>query len=481
MSDLPAKLSFPWDKKPEIVLSKKEQYKILNKPAEILTESEEKSIGAILPGVDLEEFYYEHNAESQEVSLQPKKRASIKFPSRLFDELSGFPRSIFDFIQTSSMIKQPMLALPAALCAAGAVQGHKIRSELDTRTNLYCLGLAPSGAGKDHARKVINRIMHDAGLIKIVIGDPKSGSGLKRGIRDNGGRALLMWDEIGRALKQIGSWKAGTHEKNILEVMMKIFTSSSSFLPGDSLANRDNKNPAEGIDQPCFSMYGTSVSENFYDAMSGSDVIDGWLARMLAFESLDYVIARREKVAVMETPNELVEEIRKWDAMPTNTSKEGNVDSSIKPFTVIADAKTRKKLDDYDYDCRKYGFDTSFAPLWMRAAEHAEKIALIVSNGEKITDKNAQFGIDLAEYCISYMERTVRDRVSSSETEMQLKRIKRWLEKDKIWTSYRDITRAFQDIPSRQRNDLINTLIDSGILETENEGKARRYKVIIQE
>ena len=113
----------------------------------------------------------------------------------------------------------------------------------------------------------------------------------------------------------------------------------------------------------------------------------------------------------------------------------------------------------------------------MRAAEHAEKIALIVSNGQTIENGNAQFGIDLADYCMSYMQDTVADRVSSSETEMQLKRIKRWLEKDAGWVPYREITRAFQDIPSRQRNDLIHTLIDAGDVETEDEGKAKKYRI----
>lgn len=471
------KSAFPWDKKSS-ANSPVDWREWIAHIDSAEKEFEEKdvveSIESAFTGVDMKDFFSEESPK--DIIIEQKKEPLVNFPSRLFDELSGLPRSIFDFIQTSSMIKQPMLALPASLCAAGSIQGHRIRTLLDTRTNLYCLGLAPSGAGKDHARKVINRILYDSGLVKMVIGDPKSGSGLKRGIRDNGGRALLMWDEIGRALKQIGSWKAGNHEKNILEVMMKIFTTSSSFMPGDSLANRDNKNPAEGIDQPCFCLYGTSVPENFYEAMSGSDVVDGWLARMLVFESRDYIIMRRAKVDILETSQELKDEIKMWETMPTNIGIDGNVDSTIKPFTLAESAATRRALDDFDYDCRSKGFNTVYAPLWMRAAEHAEKIALIVSNGKELTEGNAKFGIDLSTYCIQYMQASISDRVSSSETEMQIKRIKRWIDKDGAWVNHRDLTRAFQDIPSRMRNELINTLIDSGAIETENDGKLKRYR-----
>lgn len=475
------KSQFPWDAKPSSSAVPKVDWDAWVKEENEAIAEENAIIDSIeknFPGVNMEEFFSEvSGSENKQIVVQQKKHSSIKFPSRLFDEITGLPASIFGFIQSSSMIKQPMLALPAALCAAGSIQGHRIRTEIDTRTNLYCLGLAPSGAGKDHARRVINRMMWQSGLTKMIIGDPKSGAGLKRGVKDNKGRALLMWDEIGRALKQIGSWKAGTHEKNILEVMMKIFTSSSSYMPADSLANRDGKNVPEGIDQPCLCVYGTSVPENFYNAMSGSDVIDGWLARMLAFESTDYIITRRQKVSVLETPQDLIDEVKQWDAMTTNIAPEGNVDNSIKPFTVSDGNGTRAKLDDYDYDCRRKGYDTTCAPLWMRAAEQAEKIALIISNGKELTEKNAQFGIDLVDYCISYLQATVFDRVSSSETEMQLKRMKRWLTKDGGWVAHRDITRAFQDIPSRQRNDLINTLVDSGEVETLDDGKARKFKM----
>ena len=451
--------TFPWD---------------IQSPDSVpVTEDEIKLIQTTF-GVDMSDFLGE--IIDTEIILHQKTTST--FPIRLYEELSGLPRQIFEFIQSSSMIKQPMLALPAALCAAGAIQGHRIRSELDTRTNLYCLGLAPSGAGKDHARRAITKMFWQSGQQKMVIGDPKSGSGLKRGIKDNKGRALLMWDEIGRALKQIGSWKAGTHEKNILEVMMKIFTSSSTYMPPDSLANRDNKAPTEGIEQPCFCMYGTSVPENFYDSMSGQDVVDGFLARILAFESTDYVITRRQKIPVLETPKDLVEEVQRWESMSNNIANGGNVDMGINPLTVVATPNARKKLDDYDYDSRSRGFNTVYAPLWMRAAEHAEKLALIVSNGDTIIEKNAQFGIDLAQYCINYMEHTIKDRVSSSDTETQLKRIKRWLEKKGSVIYHRDFTRAFQDMPGKTRNDLINTLLDSGIIENDSESGKRKFRVI---
>ncbi len=164
--------------------------------------------------------------------------------------------------------------------------------------------------------------------------------------------------------------------------------------------------------------------------------------------------------------------------MSNNIANGGNVDMGINPLTVVATPNARKKLDDYDYDSRSRGFNTVYAPLWMRAAEHAEKLALIVSNGDTIIEKNAQFGIDLAQYCINYMEHTIKDRVSSSDTETQLKRIKRWLEKKGSVIYHRDFTRAFQDMPGKTRNDLINTLLDSGIIENDSESGKRKFRVI---
>jgi hypothetical protein len=49
-----------------------------------------------------------------------------------------------------------------AICLQAVLAGRKVRDERGNRTNVYCVGVAPSGAGKDNARKVNKNILFAA-------------------------------------------------------------------------------------------------------------------------------------------------------------------------------------------------------------------------------------------------------------------------------------------------------------------------------
>ena len=51
----------------------------------------------------------------------------------------------------------------ASLCALGALMGRKYRTQTNLRTNLYVVGMAASGGGKDHARGAIKEAFIAAG------------------------------------------------------------------------------------------------------------------------------------------------------------------------------------------------------------------------------------------------------------------------------------------------------------------------------
>ena len=66
--------------------------------------------------------------------------------------------TIREIINTSQK-PQPELALLNTLAALGAIFGRRYASPMDTRTNLYTVGTAVTGAGKDHSRRFIKKLM----------------------------------------------------------------------------------------------------------------------------------------------------------------------------------------------------------------------------------------------------------------------------------------------------------------------------------
>lgn len=429
----------------------------------------------------------EGDKETINVVALPKPIESLKFPKELF-KAPGLPGVLSEFIDRTSLMPQPILGLGASIAAAAALMGRKVRGDTNLRTNMYVMGLAPSGSGKDHARTIIKRLLHDTGLGNIELGAPASSAGLITSLRTNGqGRGIILWDEFGRMLKQIMGWKAGSHERDILTAMIELFSSSQSIYMGKQYANHDGKNPMKPIDQPCLSIYATSVPSHFYDALSGSEAIDGFLARWLIFESKDYSTEEEEREeSFSATPQALIEVCKYWKEQPFNCAPSGgNLDdiTRVNPRLVRSSKAANDYLKEFASETRKIAIEAEKAgdpmgAIWSRAGEHARRLALVAHTGDQIELEVAQWAVALARYCCQYMAAAVGSYVSSSELESQTKRVLRVIREKADWVYRSDITRAFQGIPARVRNEIMASLVERGeLFEDKVAGMGSKYKL----
>lgn len=418
---------------------------------------------------------------------EPKLIDRLKFPTELL-KAPGLPGKLAEFIESTSLMPQPILGLGAAIAASGALMGRKVRGDTNLRTNMYVMGLAPSGSGKDHARTIIKRLLHDTGLGNIELGAPASSAGLITSLRSNGqGRGIILWDEFGRMLKQIMGWKAGTHERDILTAMIELFSSSQSIYMGKQYANHDGKNPMKPIDQPCLSIYGTSVPSHFYDALSGSEAIDGFLSRWLIFESKTYSTEEEEREeSFSATPQTLIDICKFWKEQPFNSQTNGgNLDdvTRVNPRLVRSSKAANDHLKEFASQTRKIAIQAekegeSSGAIWSRAGEHARRLALVAHEGDQIELPVAEWAVSLARYCCQYMAAAVGDYVSSSELEAQTKRVLRIIKEKNDWVYRSDITRAFQGIPARVRNEIIGSLVERGeLIEDKVSGVGTKMKL----
>ena len=101
-------------------------------------------------------------------------------------EIPGAVGAIKDWILACSDQPAPPLALGAALTFVGALAGRLYASPTDLRTNIYALGMAPTGVGKDVARKCIKSLVSKALPSGRMLGNEiKSGAGLRDEVKDN--------------------------------------------------------------------------------------------------------------------------------------------------------------------------------------------------------------------------------------------------------------------------------------------------------
>ena len=173
--------------------------------------------------------------------------------------------------------------------------GRKVRTASNLRSNLYVLGIAESGGGKDHARKVIKEVFFQAGLADHLGGERiASGAGLITALTRQPA-SLFQIDEFGKFTANVADKRrAPKHLSEIWDLFTELATSAGTTFFGAEYADQRDR-PRQDIVEPCASIHGVSAPGPFWDALKSGSLQDGSLARFLVFRSEDDIPDRNRR------------------------------------------------------------------------------------------------------------------------------------------------------------------------------------------
>ncbi len=241
---------------------------------------------------------------------RPAAASTAAPPPAGFFELDGALKLFVDYILASAIRPQPVLALGAALAALGALMGRRYRTSTNLRSNLYVIGMAPSGAGKDHARGCIKEAFAAARLERWLGGNRiASGSGLLAALYRHPAQ-LFQLDEFGQLVRTIADKRrAPRHLSEIWDLFTELATSAGGTYLGAEYADQQQR-PRQDIVQPCCCLHATTVPEPFWAGLEQGALGDGSLARFVLFAT-DHIPDRQPAPApVGEVPASLVEALQ---------------------------------------------------------------------------------------------------------------------------------------------------------------------------
>jgi hypothetical protein len=384
------------------------------------------------------------------------------FPPHLL-RVPGLLGGIVDFTLASSMYPQPTLALAAAIALMGTITGRKVRDELNTRTNVYCVALCETGGGKERARQVNKEILFQAGLTKLV--GPEglaSHAGVVSAVHRQPS-ILFQLDEIGRLLKTIGEPSRTPHLYHIATVLMKLFTSSASVYIGDAYADPDNN---RSIDQPHACVYGTTVRASLCAGLTHESMTDGFVPRMLVFET-DNSDPDPVEVRIPDAvPESMLAAVRWWgDFKPGgNLSGEHPV-----PAVVPYDEEARALMSEFTRRARaeRRRLPEAAGALWTRAAEKARKLALLYACSRDrenllVEEAAARWAIELTDYLTRRLLAIAEDWIAETPFEAKRKRLLRDLKASPQGLTRTQLYRKTKHLTGRERSELIESLISTG-------------------
>ncbi|QOJ01029.1 MAG: DUF3987 domain-containing protein [Phycisphaeraceae bacterium] len=427
-------------------------------------------------GVDLSGFDPERKRTSGERPQSERPPDPGAFPDHLL-RVPGFIEQVVAHNLATATRPQPVLALAAGICLQAVLAARKVRDERGNRTNVYCVGVAPSGAGKDNARKVNKNILFAADMVEHEGNeDLASDAGLITAVEAEPA-ILFQIDEFGRFLRTIGDPKKAPHLFNVLTALMKLYSSADTVFRGKAYADKKRN---KVVDQPCVSVYGTTVPEHFFESLTADSLSDGFIARLLVFESADTPTRQRAKATGVPEP--LKQAAEWWGSFKPG----GNLaPEHPQPIVVEAMPEAGAVFDSLAamVDAELGKPDEAGRSLWARAEEKACRLALIYAcsaNAQKpvIDEDAARWACDLSSYLTRRMLYIAHEWVADGVFDARQKRVVRVVRKAGGKISRSELCRKTQWLTQRERQEVIDNLLETQQLRQEEETSATRPKVV---
>ncbi len=400
---------------------------------------------------------------------------------------TGLLGELCSWLNATSLRSQPFLSLAASLTFLGALFGRKIKDDLGSRTNLYCMGVAPSSAGKQHALNQIRNLSTASGITDLLGGDYiASDSAIEERI-SRSPVTLFLWDEIGHLLAHIRKGASHNHAQ-VVSLLMKLYSAAGSMYLGREYAEKERQ---RSIIQPCCCIYGTSTPERFTSGISPEELQDGWLSRCLVFNSSSTPRKRRTGSSYKEIPESIIQQVRTWYEFQPEGKSENEISKFILPgyteappeqITIPTTGASEEIFIKFDDETTEYGKShPQLARLWGKGEENARRIALVVAAGENfespiITVQIADYACRLIRYLLIDFGEIIVPEIVSSETEKNKRKVYRIIEltgTKGITMQY--LTRATRWSNQRGRRDILDDLFAAGDVAVEKNGSGVRY------
>ena len=401
-----------------------------------------------------------------------KQKAPLPVAADLMD-VPGALRMFVEHCEATAISPQPFLALAAGITLIGTLAGRRYRTTTDLRTNIYAIGIADSGAGKDHARRVIKKCLHAADLSQYLGGsDIASGSGLRTALLRHPAM-LFQIDEFGDWLAGVVSDKAGSHRKQIAAMLKELYSSASGPWQGTEYADQSKLGrPREDIHDPHACFYGTTTPGQFWNAIAGASLHDGLMARMLLFVSPCSYPDEQEPVLV-DPPAALIDALQAI-ARGAGTGNLADLMMPSMPATVTTVAETpeasdaRRAMRQDQLQQQRDAEGTYVTAIAGRLAENAMKLALIRAVARDpaapmIDVTDVAWGRALAQHCVDTLLRDAGRHVGDTEFEKKMNLAADIIRRHGPIGASEMIGKGFR-FSAKERSEIIETLLTGGII-----------------
>lgn len=393
----------------------------------------------------------------------------IKFPNPM--TLPGIIGDTVRWIVETSIKPQPELALLHTLAALGAVFGrrYKCQGRYDSRPNVYMIGIAGSGSGKEHSRKQLGVLMNQANLERFLGGGRfVSDTGLLTALKKQPTQVMPI-DEIGLVLQSMNDKKAAGYYKNIATHLLTLYSSSGGFFNAGQYA--DEEKEAVVLKYPNLCIYGTTTKENYVKALTSDAITDGNLNRFIVVPTENEFPDRNGEDDLETTPPHSL--VMQWDELqPPKDALPADMDLIVPTPTIVTWTKEvglRLKNAILIEDNNAKENVNGLGRLWNRYRDSVQKVAMIFAicrnqQRPEILSGDLDIAEGIVQRSIEYISELCLNSVSDSEHEKNCQKVMTIIKREKM-IYYSELYAQIRYLKAKELKEVLDSLEEQNKIE----------------
>lgn len=395
--------------------------------------------GVILPPegfVDFNDAHQELGIEELKKHFNPKILPFVKKPEPKTQDVvppKGFLRDVYDYYNATAGNEQKGFAVQTALSIASVVLARKFKTEFDNFPSLYFLNVAKSGTGKEHTKKVIDKVLESCDMMELRGGDGFTSGGAVFSALMSKPRHISVIDEFGRYLEAGRDMKGSNHQREANTKLMEAFGRlDGTLIPPTYSTMTLKKKDAKELENrfvcnPAITLMTMTTPDTLFNSIDMGAIKDGFFNRFLVSIS-DAERSRRKTMPSVEVP----EKIKSW-IKTVNERLDVPMDYMEKVDPVVLSVS--EDANELQYDFQDYCIDQAnklerfgMSELSGRSNEIALRIALICAlsrdeEADVVTGEDMQWAIDYVKMCLTKTVNKLKMTLSSSSFEGYKKEI----------------------------------------------------------
>lgn len=373
------------------------------------------------------------------LGTSPEARVEPSLAPRLdpfaFDNLPGLLGHIARWSHYFAFKPVPEFAVASAIVAISVLFGRRYVGPTGLALNVYIVGIAPTGGGKEAALAAPQALLDEAGFGRLLgPGDFSSNSAIEVVLR----RApcqLFTLDEFGQLLGAFQGRNAPTHAKLARKVLLEVYTKSGpgGRWTGKARASDEIDKASAPIYSPTLTLLACSTIEGFYSGLTEENLGDGLVNRLTVVRASG-IGPRNMDAGRTVIPDDLVAQVQAAYAA-SKVEGSGNMATlSEKPVLRVvpwAGAEAEAEwLAVADWEDAERERSPGRDGILGRAAEQTLKFATIAALARSpgtpaVSVDDVRWGFALVKASINTLDEGVRLNMAGSEFEALVKAIER--------------------------------------------------------